>query len=181
MGSRAESCCRILTEPREFSIRWNGSVLAPETGEFDFVVRTEHAVRLWVNDQNHPLIDAWVKSGSDTEFRGSLFLLAGRPYPLRLEFTKAKQGVDDSKDKKEKPPSNRLRSCSCGKLPRPRCSRYLRCTCHRSLSRKTMFRRPFFLRTIAATDGNVARRCRKNGCRPRPMRRSKRPGTSSAG
>ena len=94
-----------ITEPHEFSIRWSGSVLAPETGEFEFVVRTEHAARLWVNDMSHPLIDAWVKSGADTEFRGSLFLLAGRPYPLRLEFTKAKQGVDDSKNQKEKPPS----------------------------------------------------------------------------
>ncbi|HEY2251816.1 MAG TPA: DUF1592 domain-containing protein [Planctomycetaceae bacterium] len=94
-----------ITEPHQFSIRWNGSVLAPETGDFEFVVRTEHAARLWVNDMNLPVIDAWVKSGADTEFRGSLFLLAGRPYRLRLEFTKAKQGVDDSKNKKEKPPS----------------------------------------------------------------------------
>jgi hypothetical protein len=94
-----------ITEPREFSIRWSGSVLASETGEFEFVVRTEHAVRLWINEMRRPLIDAWVKSGADTEFRGSLFLLAGRAYSLRLEFTKAKQGVDDSKDQKEKPPS----------------------------------------------------------------------------
>jgi hypothetical protein len=50
-----------------------------------------------------PLIDAWVKSGTDSEFRGALFLLGGRPYPLRLEFSKAKQGVDDSDKQKEKP------------------------------------------------------------------------------
>ena len=36
--------------PHQFSIRWEGSVLAPETGEYEFVVRTEHAARLWVND-----------------------------------------------------------------------------------------------------------------------------------
>jgi cytochrome c553 len=93
------------TEPHEFSIRWAGSVLAPETGDYEFVVRTDHAARLWVNDPDRPLIDAWVKSGNDTEFRGSLFLLAGRAYPLRLEFSKAKQGVDDSKKQKTKPPS----------------------------------------------------------------------------
>lgn len=94
-----------IAEPHEFSLRWNGSVMAPETGEYEFVVRTEHAARLWINNNNVPLIDAWVKSGNDTEYRGSLFLLGGRTYPLRLEFSKAKQGVDDSKKQKEKPPS----------------------------------------------------------------------------
>ena len=92
-------------EDHEFSIRWEGSVLAPETGDYEFVVRTEHATRLWVNDPVHPLIDAWVKSGNDTEYRGSVYLLAGHVYPLRLEFSKAKQGVDDSKNQKEKPKS----------------------------------------------------------------------------
>ncbi len=92
-------------DAHQFSIRWAGSVLAPETGEYEFIVRTEHAARLWVNDLNRPLIDAWVKSGNDTEHRGSIYLLAGRVYPLRLEFSKAKQGVDDSKKAKPKPPA----------------------------------------------------------------------------
>src|SRR5262249_54049480 len=91
-------------DPSEFSIRWTGSFLATETGEYEFLVRTDHAGRLWVNDNNRPLIDAWVKSGNDTEYKAAMFLVAGRIYPLRLEFTKAKQGVDDSKKQKEKPP-----------------------------------------------------------------------------
>jgi mono/diheme cytochrome c family protein len=90
-------------DANQFSIRWTSSVLAPETGEYEFVIRTEHAARLWVNDLNRPLIDAWVKSGNDTEYRATIFLLAGRVYPLRLEFSKAKQGVDDSKNNKDKP------------------------------------------------------------------------------
>lgn len=91
-------------EPHTFSIRWEGSILALESGEYEFIVKTEHAVRLFVNDPAQPLIDAWVKSGKDTEFRGSIVLLGGRTYPLRLEFTKSKQGVDDSKTNKKKPP-----------------------------------------------------------------------------
>ena len=91
-------------EPSEFSIRWEGSVLAPETGEYEFNVRTEHATRLWLNDLNRPLIDAWVKSGTDTDHRATITLLGGRVYPLRLEFSKAKQGVDDSKEKKKQAP-----------------------------------------------------------------------------
>jgi Protein of unknown function (DUF1592)/Protein of unknown function (DUF1588)/PA14 domain/Cytochrome C oxidase, cbb3-type, subunit III len=90
-------------DAHEFSIRWNGSLLAEETGEYDFVVHTDHAAKLWVNDDRHPLIDAWVKSGNDTEYKGSLFLVGGRAYPLRLEFSKSKQGVDDSKKHKDKP------------------------------------------------------------------------------
>ena len=90
--------------PHRFSIRWQGSIVAPETGDYEFVVRTEHAVRLWVNDPKQALIDAWVKSGDDTEYRASQFLVGGRPYAVRLEFSKAKQGVDDSKKNKNPPP-----------------------------------------------------------------------------
>ena len=91
-------------EPHEFAIRWEGAVFAPETGEYEFLVQTDQATRLWINDLKQPLIDVWVKSGSDTEHRESIFLLGGRTYPLKLEFSKAKQGVDDKKAK-EKPPT----------------------------------------------------------------------------
>jgi mono/diheme cytochrome c family protein len=104
-------------EPHTFSIRWEGSVLVPETGECEFIVRTEHAARLWVNDPKRPLIDAWVKSGNDTEYRASLYLLGGHVYPLRLEFSKAKQGVDDSKTNKTKPPPVKASVALEWKLP----------------------------------------------------------------
>jgi cytochrome c553 len=104
-------------EPDQFSIRWSGSVLAPETGEYEFTVRSEHAARLWLNDTKRPLIDAWVQSGKDTEHRASIFLLGGRSYPLRLEFSKAKQGVDDSKDKKKKKPEVKASVALQWKLP----------------------------------------------------------------
>ncbi|MBC8101813.1 MAG: DUF1592 domain-containing protein, partial [Cytophagales bacterium] len=89
--------------PHQFSIRWGGSVVAPDTGVYEFVVRTEHAARLWVNDRDKPLVNAWVKSGSDSVFRGSRYLVGGRSYPLRLEFTKSTQGVDDTKKQQGKP------------------------------------------------------------------------------
>jgi len=107
-----------IDEPHEFSIRWNGSILAQETGEYEFVIRTEHAARLWINDMNRALIDAWVKSGSDTEYKGSLFLVGGRPYQVQVEFTKAKQGVDDSKKQKEKPASAKASMALLWKRPR---------------------------------------------------------------
>ncbi len=91
-------------EAHQFAISWEGSVLAPASGDYEFIVRTDHATRLWVNDLAQPLIDAWVKSGDDTEYRGTLRLLGGRAYALRLEFSKAKQGVDDSDKNKDKQP-----------------------------------------------------------------------------
>ncbi|HYH63202.1 MAG TPA: DUF1592 domain-containing protein, partial [Urbifossiella sp.] len=94
---------QMFDAPHTFAARWEGSVVPPEAGVYEFVVRTEHATKLFVNDQRTPLIDAWVKSGKDTEFRGTLHLLAGRAVPIRLEFSKAKQGVDDSK-KNPNPP-----------------------------------------------------------------------------
>ncbi len=75
----------------EFSIRWQGSVIAPETGDYEFVIHTDNGARLWVNDREDALIDAWVRSGDGTEFRGSTKLLGGRSYPLRLEFFKFKE------------------------------------------------------------------------------------------
>jgi len=101
----------------EFSIRWEGSVLAPETGEYEFIIHTDHAARLWINDTRRTLIDSWVKSGNDTEYRGSISLLGGRVYPLRLEFSKAKQGVDDSKNNKGKPPAVKASIALEWKLP----------------------------------------------------------------
>jgi mono/diheme cytochrome c family protein len=90
-------------DPQGFSARWEGSLIAPETGGYELIVHTDHATRLWINDMDRPLIDAWVKSGSGTEHRGAVFLLAGRAYPLRLEFTSRKQGVDDKKKEEVKP------------------------------------------------------------------------------
>lgn len=87
-------------EPAEYSIRWTGGIFAPETGYYEFAVHSNHGVRLWVNDNAIPLVDAWVKSGKDTEFKGSMFLLAGRYYSIRLDFSKAKQGVNDNKKPK---------------------------------------------------------------------------------
>jgi hypothetical protein len=105
------------TEDYEFSMHWEGAVFAPDTGDYEFVVRTEHACRLWVNDMNQALIDAWVKSGSDTEFKATIHLLGGRMYPIQLEFSKAKQGVDDSAKQKKKPESKPASIRLCWKPP----------------------------------------------------------------
>ncbi len=89
-------------DAKEFSIRWSGSVLIPETGEYTFIIKSDQSVRLWVNDSRQALADGYVKSGSDNEYKGTLFLLGGRSYPIRVDFSKALQGVKD-KNPKPKP------------------------------------------------------------------------------
>jgi cytochrome c553 len=105
-------------EPDRFSVRWKGHVFAPETGNYDFIVRTEHAVRLWVNDNKNPIIDGWVKSGTgSTEHSASIFLLGGRSYPLRLEFAKGRQGDKDGKKDQKKAPADKASISLEWKLP----------------------------------------------------------------
>ena len=87
-------------DAKEFSIRWTGSVMIPETGEYTFIVKSDQSVRLWVNDNKNAIADGYVRSGTDNEYRGTVFLLGGRAYPIRLDFSKALQGV---KDKNPKP------------------------------------------------------------------------------
>ena len=89
-----------------FAILWQGSVLAPDTGEYEFVVKSENAARLYLNNEQVPFVDGSIKSGNQNEFRGTIFLLGGRAYPLRLEFYKANQGVDDTEKQKNKPPGH---------------------------------------------------------------------------
>jgi mono/diheme cytochrome c family protein len=77
--------------PEEFSVRWVGSLLAPETGIYEFTVKTENGFRLFVNEQDTPLIDSWVTPGPEVrEERKKMFLLGGRAYRFELSFFKFK-------------------------------------------------------------------------------------------
>jgi mono/diheme cytochrome c family protein len=75
----------------EFSIRWQGSLLVEETGDYEFVVKSQNGVRLWVNDVDKTLIDEWVSSGPEPrEHTATIRLLGGRVYPIRLDMFKYK-------------------------------------------------------------------------------------------
>ncbi len=79
-----------LSSTNGFSIQWNGSVIADDTGDYEFILKTPNGARLWVNDPDEPLIDAWVASGQLNEHKATLRLLGGRVYPLRLQLYKVK-------------------------------------------------------------------------------------------
>ncbi len=67
----------------DFSVRWTGEVLAPSTGVYAFIVRSDDGARLWIDGRL--IVDNW-KDQSATAARGTLSLEAGRRYALRLEY-----------------------------------------------------------------------------------------------
>ena len=79
-------------QPDEFSIRWTGSIMARETGVYEFTVRTRNGAALSVNEndaEKSKLIDAWVAPNNEIrEKKGRLFLIGGRAYPLEIEYFK---------------------------------------------------------------------------------------------
>lgn len=78
--------------PEQFTIRWEGSLIAEETGTYEFVLRTRNGAMFWVNNpgqEGRQLIDAWVAPHNDwREESASIFLLGGRAYPLKLHYFK---------------------------------------------------------------------------------------------
>lgn len=87
-----------------FSVVWTGSIIAPETGIYDFIVNSNQGTTLRINDNPTPVVDGRVRSANQTEFTGSIYLIGGRNYPLVFEFTKLTTGVNDEAKKKTIPP-----------------------------------------------------------------------------
>ncbi len=94
--------------PEQFSIAWDGSLLAPSTGWYEFRISTPNGARLYLNgelrkgDGNNrddsggkrqpAFIDAWVSSGAEVrQTVGRMYLLGGRSYPIRFDFFKFKE------------------------------------------------------------------------------------------
>ena len=76
-----------------FAVRWSGSILAEETGDYEFVVRTQNGFRLWINDMENAIIDGFVAptDGKPADQRTTIRLLGGRAYPVALEHFRFKE------------------------------------------------------------------------------------------
>jgi beta-glucosidase len=69
-----------------FSVRWTGIIKVPETGDYDFFVRSDDGSRLWVN--NSILVDQWSDHGATTK-QATLHLTKDVIYPVKLEYYEA--------------------------------------------------------------------------------------------
>lgn len=73
----------------QFSVRWTGKVVAPQTGTYTFYTETDDGVRLWVNNQL--LVDAWFEAVQTNQ--GSITLQAGQQYDIRMDYFEAFGGA----------------------------------------------------------------------------------------
>ncbi len=106
--------------PDQFSIAWDGSLIAPETGWYEFKVRTPNGARVYLNGDRQSgddnlrddsggkrqpaLIDAWVSSGAEMrEVTARIFLLGGRAYPFRFDYFKFQEKLGSVRVEWKKP------------------------------------------------------------------------------
>ena len=79
-------------EPAGFSAQWRGTVIAEETGDHEFVIRTPNSIRVWINAEpdlrsgNEPTLDVNVSTPKDPDHRVTLRLLGGRAYPIAIDW-----------------------------------------------------------------------------------------------
>ncbi|MEO1430375.1 MAG: DUF4347 domain-containing protein [Cyanobacteria bacterium J06632_19] len=66
-----------------FSVRWTGSIIIPEDGQYKFYVEIDDRVRLWIN--NDRVIDRW-SPGSQEDFSRELGFKKGQVVPVKLEY-----------------------------------------------------------------------------------------------
>lgn len=67
-----------------FSARWTGSVLAASTGSYRFQTVSDDGVRVWVNGVQ--VINNWSDHSSATNTSGTISLVAGQRYSVRVEY-----------------------------------------------------------------------------------------------
>ncbi len=84
----------------EFSVKWEGSLIAEETGVYEFTIRTRNGARFYINQQfwwiakkgGKANIDAEVASNNEMrEEKCRIFLLGGRAYPIAMTYFKFKE------------------------------------------------------------------------------------------
>ena len=67
----------------QFSVRWAGTIKAPETGTYTFTTNTDDGGRLWINGQQ--VTNDWSDHGQQ-DASGTISLTAGQIYPIIMEM-----------------------------------------------------------------------------------------------
>ena len=67
-----------------YAVRWQGSIQAPETGNYTFTTRSDDGVRLWVNNQL--IVDNWNNHGATYNDSPLITLTAGERYTIKMEY-----------------------------------------------------------------------------------------------
>jgi glucan endo-1,3-alpha-glucosidase len=67
----------------QFSVRWTGQVQAKYSETYTFYTNSDDGIRLWVNGQQ--IINNWTDH-APTENKGTISLVAGQKYDIKIEF-----------------------------------------------------------------------------------------------
>lgn len=73
-------------QANKFYIHWSGGLKVDHSGMYDLVVRCSTSFMFHFGRDGRVFFDNHVQSGDQTEFRGTLYLVAGRIYPFKLEM-----------------------------------------------------------------------------------------------
>jgi hypothetical protein len=76
--------------PDSFSARWTGQVQADKTQTYTFYTTSDDGVRLWINGKQ--IINNWTDHGV-TEDKGTISLVAGQKYDIKLEYYDKQYGA----------------------------------------------------------------------------------------
>jgi outer membrane protein OmpA-like peptidoglycan-associated protein len=81
--------------PEDFSVRWTGKIIAPETGDYQIGFVVDDGVRMWINDEK--VIDAW-DMHDKIFFSNTVRLKEGQSYNIKIEyFNGTREGMIDFK------------------------------------------------------------------------------------
>jgi beta-glucosidase len=67
----------------QFSVRWTGKIVPPDSGIYKISVSTDDGVRLWIDGKL--LVDSWYDRGATSDLV-TIRLEAGRQYDLRMDY-----------------------------------------------------------------------------------------------
>ncbi|PCI06549.1 MAG: glucan 1,4-alpha-glucosidase [Flavobacteriaceae bacterium] len=73
-----------------FSVRWQGKLLAPKTGQFNLGLIADDGCRLWIN--NKLVADGWTDHGMEL-FMGKVSMEKGQYYDVKIEYYEKTQGA----------------------------------------------------------------------------------------
>ncbi|QIK77543.1 glycoside hydrolase family 3 protein [Sphingomonas piscis] len=71
------------TGDRLSSMRWTGTIQAPQSGEFRFRLASENGYRVWIGDKL--VVDEWGVGDAPSIYSNGIQLEAGKRYPIRVE------------------------------------------------------------------------------------------------
>jgi len=71
------------TGEKATSVRWTGTLVAPESGEYRFRVATENGYRVTIGDTT--IVDEWGVGNEPSILSGAITLEKGRKYPIRVD------------------------------------------------------------------------------------------------